>query len=267
MEKGLEYRIRNYKSGDEAHLARIFSECFGPTTPRLLKQWYRRMKVLPEHVFIGEVEGKPVSCVELVFKDLHLGEGVYLRTAGISGVCTDSDYRHRGIVTNLLKLSLERAKESGASNSSLYTGLDIPAHRIYTRLGFIDVATFHSFVKYLDFPFLFSRWIRHLNRSLKASKIAQRKLQGWEKTVAIQIREVGSLAFRFRKGRFQKLERAPKAADVDFSTDIETYHKVKRNVIEWRNAVETGKLVVRRGESADIEMLNRILKWMWEEQK
>jgi len=265
LEKTIEYQVRNYKSGDEVHLAKIFSECFEPTTPTRLKQWYRRMKVLPEHVFIGEVEGKPVSCVEMVFKDLHMGEDVYLRTAGISGVCTDSDYRHKGIVTNLLRLCLDYARETGASNAALYTGLDIPAHRLYTRQGFIDVATSHPFIKYIDYPFLFGRWIRRLNRSLKASKIAQRKLRGWERTIAIQIKEVGTLAFRFRKGRFQKLKTAPKTPDIHFSTDIETYQKVRRNVLDWKKAVETGKIVVTRGEPADIEMLNRILKWMWEE--
>lgn len=264
MEKDAEYRVRNYKSGDDVHLARIYSECFGPVTPRVLKQWHRRTGVLPEDIFIGEVDGKLVSCVEIVLKDLHMGEGVYLRTAGVSGVCTDSDYRRKGIVTKLLKLNLNHAKETGASNASLYTGLDIPAHRIYNRLGFMDVATNRLFIKYLDFPFVFGRWIRYLNRSVKASKIAQKKLVGWEKTVALQIEDVGTLAFRFRKGRFQRLKKAPRTVDIDFSTDIETYHKIRMNVIEWKKAVETGKLVVRRGEPSDIEMLNRILKWMWE---
>jgi len=228
-------------------------------------QWYRRNKVLPERIFIGEAEGKPVSSVEVVFKQLHMGEGVYSKTGGISGVCTDSDYRKKGIVTNLMKLSLEYAKNSGVSNASLYTGLDIPAHRIYQRLGFIDVMTFRTYIKYLDYPTIFAKWIRQLNRGLKDSKIARRKLEGWEKSVTIQLQDVGTLAFRFRKGRFQRLRKAPKEADIEFSTDLQTYAKIMRNVVTWEDAVKTEKLIVKRGEAVDIEMLKRIMHWRWDD--
>jgi len=139
--KPIVYAIRNYLKGDEVALSRIFSECFGPTTPRRLKEWYRSQDVRPEDVFVGTVDGKLVSCVEQVPKRLHHGEGVYLKTAGISGVCTDSDFRCKGIVSNLMKTALEKNRQNGLSNASLYTGLDISAHRIYERLGFVDVLT------------------------------------------------------------------------------------------------------------------------------
>jgi predicted acetyltransferase len=141
LEKNIEYLLRHYKRGDEVRLAEIYSECFGPTTPRGIKRWKRRAKILSEHMFIGEVKGKPVSSVVLEFKKLHLGEGVYLKTGGIAAVCTDSDYRRKGIVTNLMKHALNFTKQSGVSNSALFTDLDIPAHRIYSRLGFVDIAT------------------------------------------------------------------------------------------------------------------------------
>ncbi|MFQ6074414.1 MAG: GNAT family N-acetyltransferase, partial [Candidatus Bathyarchaeia archaeon] len=113
MQKDPKYLIRNYKKGDEVHLAKIYSECFSPTTPRSIKKWwYRRVGVLPEHIFIGEVEGKLVSSIYLEFKKLHLGEEVYLKTGGIAGVCTDSDYRRKGIATNLMKSALNYTKQS-----------------------------------------------------------------------------------------------------------------------------------------------------------
>jgi len=223
------------------------------------------MKVSPEHIFIGEANDKPVSSVEVVFKQLHIGEGVYTKTGGISGVCTDSDYRKKGIVTNLMKLSLEYAKNIGASNASLYTGLDIPAHRIYQRLGFVDIMTWRTYIKYLNYPAIFAKWIRQLNRSLKDSKLAKRKLEGWEKSVTIQLQEVGTLAFRFRKQHFQKLKKAPEKADLEFSTDMPTYARIMRNVLSWEDAVKAQKLIVKRGEKADIEMFNRILHWKWDD--
>jgi len=261
----VEYLVRNYRKGDEAHIAKLFSECFGPTTPRRLMQYYRREKVQPENIFIGEADGKPVSNVELVFKQLHLGEGVYSKTGGISAVCTDSDYRKKGIVSNLMKLSLEYAKNSGVSNASLFTGLDIPAHRIYQRLGFVDIMTGRTYIKYLDYPTIFARWVRQLNRSLKDSKLARRKLEGWQKSATIQLREVGTLAFRFSNGRFHKLKKAPKTADIEFSSDLETYTKIVRNVLAWEDAVQAQKLMVKRGGAADIEMFLRILHWRWDD--
>jgi len=266
LEKPVQYVVRHYRKGDEAHLAKIYSECFHPTTPRRIKQEYRLNKTLPEQVFIGEVDGKPVSCVEIVSKQLHLGEGVYLKTSGISGVCTDSDYRHKGIVTNLMKQSLNHAENSGISNSSLYTGLDIPAHRIYTRLGFVDIMTRRIYIKYLDPHFVFARWIRMLNRQLKDSKIATRKLQGWEKTVTIELKEAGPLAFRFRRGRFERLKRPPKKPDIVFSTDILTWTLITREgLLDWEQAVKTSKLTWKRGEPGDIETIKRVLKWMWDD--
>lgn len=202
LQKDTTYVVRNYKKGDEARLAEIYSECFSPTTPRRVKKWLQRARVPPEHLFIGEVKGKPVSSVDLEFKKLHLGEEAYLKTGGIAGVCTDSDYRRRGIVTNLMKQALDYIKQVGVSNSALFTGLDIPAHYIYIRLGFVDIATSQSFVKYLDYPFVFKRWIRRRNRLLKHAKIAMRKLRDWEKSIVIQLKDVGTFCFRFKHGRF-----------------------------------------------------------------
>jgi ribosomal protein S18 acetylase RimI-like enzyme len=263
LEKPVQYLVRNYRKGDEIHLATLFSECFGPTTPRLLMQWYTQHKMFAEHIFIGEAQGRPVSSVEVVPKTLHLGEGVYSKTGGISGVCTDSDYRKKGIVSNLMKLSLEYTKNSGASNASLYTGLDFPAHRIYQRLGFVDVMTWRTYTKLLNYPSIFAKWVRMLNRSLKGSKIARKKLEGWEKSVSIGIKEVGTLAFRFRKGRFERVAKAPQKADIEFSTDLQTYIKIRRNVMTWEDAIKTKKLFIKRGEAADIEILQRILRWQW----
>jgi GNAT superfamily N-acetyltransferase len=261
-----QYIVRNYVKGDEVSLARNFSECFGPTTPSRLMRWYRDSQARPEKdVFIGEVDGKLVSSVEVVFKKLHHGEGVFLETAGISGVCTDSDYRRRGILSNVMKLALEDAKQRGVSNMSLYTGLDMSAHRIYLRLGFVDINTFRTFRKYFDFPSVFARWLTQTNRSLKMSKIAARKLKGWNKSVAIQLKDVGFLSFRFTRNHFERLKKPPKCADIEFSTDLYTYLKIMRAILLWEDAVKEGKLSVKRGEPADIEMFKRILHWSWDD--
>jgi len=265
LEKPVQYTVRNYRKGDEVPLAKIFSECFGPVTPSQIVRWHRGSNVRPEDIFVGVVDGKPVSHVNMEFKQLHHGEGVYLKTAGIAGVCSDSDYRRKGIVTNLMKLALDQAEQRGFSNTSLFTGFDLPAIRIYQRLGFVDVMTWRTYIKYIDYPFIFARWVRYLNRSLKDSKIAARKLEGWEKSVVIDLKEVVTLSFRFSEKRFQRLKKPPKRADVQFSTDLQTYEKIMRAVVQWEDAVKEGKLIVKRGEAEDIEMLKRILNWRWDD--
>jgi ribosomal protein S18 acetylase RimI-like enzyme len=265
LEKPVEYMVRNFQNGDEACLANLFSECFGPTTPRQLSEWLKRSDVRPEDIFVCVVDGKLVSHVNVEFKQLDHGEGVHLKTAGIAGVCTDSDYRKKGIVTNLMKLTLDDARQRGVSNASLFTGLDLPAIRIYRRLGFVDVLTWRAYIKYIDFPSIFAKWLRALNRSVKDSKMAARKLEGWEKSVVVQLNEVGALSFRSHKGRFQRLEEPPKRPNIEFSSDLQTYARIARGVVQWEDAVKEGKLTVNRGEAADIEMFERILHWRWDD--
>jgi len=265
LEKPVKHTVRNYQKGDEFALAKIYSECFGPVAPGRVRQWHRRPGFRSEDVFIGMADGKLVSHVDVEFKQLHHGEGVHIKTAGIGGVCTDSDYRKKGIVTNLMKLALEHGQQVGVSNASLFTDLDIPAHRIYERFGFVDVVTWRTYTRIVDYPFIFTRWLRYLNRSLKYDKIAAKKIAGWEKSVAIQLKEIGTLSFRFRKGRFQKLKKPSKRVDVEFSSDVQTYAKILRGVVQWEDAVVAKKLTLKRGEAADIEMLKRILRWRWED--
>lgn len=265
MEKPIQYTVRNYERGDEVILAKIFSECFGPATPRQIIQWHKGSGIRPEDVFVGMVDGKLVSHVNMEFKQLHHGESVYLKTAGIAGVCTDSDYRKKGIVTNVMKLALDQAQQRGCSNASLFTGLDLPAIRIYQRLGFVDILTWRTYRKYLDYPYIFARWLRLLNRSLRGSKLATRKLEGWEKSITMHLKDVGTLSFRFKKKRFRRLREPPKRADIEFSTDLQTYIKIMRAVVQWEDAVKDGKLTVKRGDEAEIEMLRRILNWRWDD--
>jgi len=260
-----ELKVRTFRKGDEVCLAKLFSECFGPVTPSQLQEWFRRSEVDPEDVFVGLVDGKIVSHVDTEFKQLDHGEGIRLKSAGIGGVCTDSDYRRRGIVTTLMKQALENVRRRGVTNASLFTGLDFPAIRIYRKLGFVEILTWRTYIKYLDYPQIFAKWLRFLNRSLKDSKIAARKLSGWEKTVVINLKEVGTLSFQFRRGHFRKLKKPTRHRHIEFSVDMQTYARINRRVVSWEEAVKDGKLKVQRGEAGDIEMFKQILRWKWDE--
>jgi hypothetical protein len=105
-----------------------------------------------------------------------------------------------------------------------------------------------------------------LNQSLKSSKVARKRLEGWDKSVRIVLSDVGTLAFRFEKNRFLHLPKPPKKADIELSTDLKTYVKIRRGVVQWEDVVKGGWLSLTKGERADVEMLQRILRWKWDEE-
>lgn len=88
-----------------------------------------------------------------------------------------SEYRNQGIATSLLQQAIAFSDKAGFSNTSLYTNILIPAHRIYERHGFRDIEKVTRYVKYLDYDFVFRRWVRWCNHYLKHSNIVKRRFK------------------------------------------------------------------------------------------
>ena len=274
MQKKAPMLVRTAEEGkDEADLARITSECFGPVTPRTMRRWIHREKKNAsgqDRFFVAEVDGKVVSNVSVAPRKLYLGEGVYVKTLGVLGVCTCSEYRKQGIATNLLQQALAYADKAGFSNTTLYTGILIPAHRIYQSLGFRDIEKTTKYVKYLDYDYVFRRWVRWCNHYLKHSIIAQKTLQNWNRSVVFNLGNEGVKGFRFRNGRFQRLSKPPRTADILINTSVESLTRVMSGAYEFgsnvlENAIKTGQMQVRRGSGSDLKILNKILVGMWDE--
>jgi len=265
----VKYLVREVQEGkDEVRLAQILSECFDPGTPRQVRRWLRQAKKHSagwSRFFVSEVDGEVVSNVSVELKELHLGEGVYVKTGGIAGVCTGSDYRRKGIMTNLLQQCLAYVKNSGVSNCSLYTGLALPAHRIYQRFGFCDVETWPVYIKIFDFDYVFRTWIRNLNRHLKASKIARRTLQSWNRSVIFEFEGASVQSFHFRHGRFQRLSKPPRSADIVIATSVETLIRIMWGAIKFEDAIKTEKMQIKKGSDMDLQLLKKILIRIWDE--
>jgi len=267
--KKVEYLVREVRDNqDEISLARIFSECFGPTTRRQVTRWIRRAKkesVGKFKSFVAELEGEVVSNVTVETKKLHVGEGVHIETGGIAGVCTCSDYRRRGIVTNLFEQCIEYLENSGFSNSSLYTGKMLPAHRIYRRKNFDDMHRFEVHVKFLDFDSNFRTWLRNLNRYIKLSKVAQTTLQGWDRSVVLLIEGEKPQCFQYSQNHFKRLGKRPRYADIEIATSVETLTRVMWGETEIEEAMEMGKVKIKKGTKVDLRYLRKILTGIWDE--
>jgi hypothetical protein len=166
------------------------------------------------------------------------------------------------MVTNIMKHILEYASQKGASNVSLYTGFCIPAHRIYSRLGFIDIETWSMYVKFIDFPSAFSTWLKEWNKRLKHSKLAAKALRSWDKTVILEVEEYGVFAFKCKNGHFRRLKKPPKKSDMILHTDIKTLLEIMAD-LPWEHAVSSGKLEIKKGSDSDVSMVRQILPWAW----
>lgn len=250
------------KDKDETQIAQILSECFGPVTPRQLTRWLDKPDVKD---FVCDIEGKIVSHIDIEFKSLHLGEGIFLKTGGIGGVCTCSESRRKGIMTDMMQQTLDYIKNTGLSNSSLYTGLRLPAHRIYKRSGFCDVQTWPFYVKILDCAYVFRRWLRDLNRAVKVSDIAQKTLHGLDRVVVLELKELGVQTLRLHNGHFQRLAKPPKFADIDIATSWETSLRIIWGELKFEDAIATEKIRVRKGSESDLRLMKKILTIIWDD--
>ena len=263
MPENMQYVIREaQKDKDAAKIARILSECFGPVTPRQLNQWMAKPGV---KLLVCEAKSNVISNIGVEPQELHVGEGVYVRTGAIGGVCTCSEHRRKGIMTDMMRQTLDYVRNSGVSTSSLYTGLMLPAHRIYERSGFCDVQTWPFYVKILDFQYVFRVWLRELNRAIKVSRIAKEILRDWNRTVLFRLEELGVQSIRFSGGHFRRMRKSPKNADVDITISYRTLLQIMWGGLEFEDARKTALIGINRGTEDDLLMLRKILTRIWDE--
>ncbi len=67
-----------------------------------------------------------------------------------TGICTDPEYGRRGIATALFNLLLQAFREEGAQFTTLFTGMENPAKKIYTEAGLRPARAFTLMAKPLD---------------------------------------------------------------------------------------------------------------------
>ncbi|WP_449462295.1 GNAT family N-acetyltransferase [Tardisphaera miroshnichenkoae] len=140
--------IRRYRDGDEEGIVTVMNKSFATfnqwgLTP---EKWMRYEKIDPgfsrEKAFVAESEGRIASHVQMVRREMNFGKFVVV--SGVANVCTDPDFRSKGLATQVLQEALRDAAEWSAL-SGLDTGYASGAHRIYRRLGF---SPFHFFRRF-----------------------------------------------------------------------------------------------------------------------
>jgi hypothetical protein len=140
----------------------------------------------------------------------------------------------------------------------------LPASQIYKRKGFRDIEKASVFVKFLNFDIYFRTWARNLNRYIKSSTIAQKTLQNWDRSVVFQLEDKAH-CFRFKQGRLQMLRKSFRLMDIEITTTVETLIQVLWRATEMSEAIQTGKIQVKKGTEADLKILEKILTGIWDE--
>ncbi|MEE2658303.1 MAG: GNAT family N-acetyltransferase [Candidatus Latescibacterota bacterium] len=90
----------------------------------------------PEHNPVAVVDGRIVGALRIWDRQLHVGE-TPVRIAGIGGVCTDPDFRGRGIASALTNRAQHFMSREGFDLGLLFSW--VPA-RFYRRLGWASIA-------------------------------------------------------------------------------------------------------------------------------
>lgn len=97
-------------------------------------------------------DGIPPKGPRTLLTAVHLGQivgftgPVDLQKSGrgwFTGICTDPSYERRGIATVLFGLLMEAFVLEGAKFTTLFTGLDNPARKVYERAGLRPVRQFN----------------------------------------------------------------------------------------------------------------------------
>ena len=135
--------IRHYKIGDEEKIVPLLNSCFGANASP--EEYAQAGEIDPgfdvKKIWVAEENERIVGHVMSIRRQVNLG-GSFVNVAGIAAVCTDKDYRGKGVASSLMEAALSEVDENVAM---LFTDYGSTAHRIYRRNGFSPL---HFFGRY-----------------------------------------------------------------------------------------------------------------------
>jgi len=211
--------IRSATLRDAVGLAVVYRHAFGPGTAAGVRRALRRGD-FPRDLLVALVDGVVASTVEVQYRKL-LVDGVPLWTGGIAGVATRWEYRGRGLATRLMREAIRRIRARGISNTTLFTGHQLPAIRIYQRLGYSETSDWRVLydirrpVAWIAKRFEWrSRWMRQTPGAREILRTWRRRVllatPDWSATITCD--EKGFAVRSGRRGRPDVAMRGPSSA-------------------------------------------------------
>lgn len=158
-----------------------------------------------------EASGREASHLSYAPFVFPLGRHAAVRMAGIGGVGTDPSFRRRGFAHRVLAQALHEIRSAGYSCVGLYTGTDIVAHRLYRRLGFVDIVTHQPAVKVLDPAAFFAHRLR---RALAEAREQHADIADWHCHLAVDLLDQPSVHLRIEAGSAEAASASPARSDL-----------------------------------------------------
>jgi ribosomal protein S18 acetylase RimI-like enzyme len=253
--------IRRATERDAAAIARIFTDAFGPSSPKDVRKGMRLRDCRQEYL-VAVVDGVPVSILIIQYREL-LVDGVPMRTGGIAGVATHWAYRGRGLATALMRDAIRRIRARGISNTTLFTGRHLPAIRIYSRLGYTETEDWRVFYDVRQPGAWIGARFGYRTRWLPRTSFGKDFLRAWSERILIATpRWRATVAFDGRTFRVSPGRRG--RPDIVMRGRSEDILECFGNRLVYDRNVRSGKVTVV-GDPAKVSRWRRIVTLEWRE--
>lgn len=201
----------------------------------------------------AEIDGKDVSRVYIVPRQMRMGPAGEVHMAGIGGVGTNREFRGRGLARLVYGRTMQEIKKDGYSCSGLFTGNVIVAHRLYRQFGYADVMLFPQQAKLLDPRALVVKG---------ASRWAEREpLAEWSGTMTVRLEGYPAVHLRFQSGEVKALSRAPKQVDLALTTSEVAFVGVAWGWMRAEYLMGSNQLAWEGSE----DVCQRLLRALWDD--
>jgi ribosomal protein S18 acetylase RimI-like enzyme len=137
--------ISRYESGGENHIANLLTECFETFSSFGMngEKWLEYQIIDPGlnlfAAFVAKFNDKTIGHVQIVFRNLKLGDSIFLRLACIGNVCVLPEYRQKDVARELLDHVHNQVSNMGLCLAALLVQPGSRAWSLYKKQGYRDV--------------------------------------------------------------------------------------------------------------------------------
>jgi GNAT superfamily N-acetyltransferase len=137
--------ISRYESGDENRIAGLLVECFETFSSFGMngEKWLEYQDIDPGSglfaAFVAKFNNKTIGHIQMVFRNLKLGDSIFLRLACVGNVCVLPEYRQKDVARKLLDHVHNQVSSMGLSLAALLAQPGSRAWSLYRKQGYRDV--------------------------------------------------------------------------------------------------------------------------------
>ena len=138
-------KISRYESGDESRIASLLVDCFetfssfGMNGEKWLEYQHTDPGLDLSAAFVARINSKAIGHVQMVFRDLKIGDTNFVRLACIGNVCVLPEYQRNDVARELLDHVHNQVLNMGLPLAALLVQPGSRAWSLYSKQGYRDV--------------------------------------------------------------------------------------------------------------------------------